>query len=184
MGVLETGIRNFSAWQRNASNLLAWKTSRAFNGHRIIIERSADGVHFYPINELIPNNPQGLEKQYQFEDLNPLDRSFYRLVIVYGNNRKDYSIIKEVRRAGVGTQIILQNPAGSFLNAVIQTSQQGAARVQVLSMSGQVLQDGIVFCQPGNNVYQQDLSQFSVGKYIMRMELRGRVLSKSFLLIK
>ena len=182
VGVLETGFKNFSVWEAPAANKLSWKTARHFNGHTIYIQKSNDGSHFTDFGQINPGNSDGTERFFNFEDPVPYGVTFYRLMVLSGNNRKEYSIVKEIRRTKqVPISLNFQNPVSNNFAGTIYLTKKGPVDITITAMNGQVAWKGIFFGQEGQNNFNTNLSSLHSGKYFISVSNGKDLVTRSFI---
>lgn len=120
---------------------LDWASSAEINTSHFIIERSADGVHFTPIETIqAAGNSQGTIRYYK-EDKNPLTgRSYYRLKMVDLDGKSDYSTVRTVLITAKQSVIIARNPVQNVLEFI--TTGTMYTEWKIINASGQVLKQG------------------------------------------
>ncbi len=183
--VLQQGISHFSVWETPRSNRITWETGRHFDGHLVYIERSADGRVFEEIGQVNPGPSTGEERTFQFEDLSPLPLAFYRLLVISGNNRREYSPVKELRRKdGAALQLNFQNPVSHFIEGMLYSGSGGRAELAVIDGAGRRLMQSAMFISPGQTSISRDLSSLPSGKYFIQVRLGGQQITKGFILLK
>lgn len=183
--VLEGGIRDFAVWEAAASNVLSWKTHREFNGHTILVERSADARTYVAIGQIDIPLADGRERSFRFEDNDPLPHGFYRLVILSQNHSRRYSMVKESKRTkGSSFNIQFQNPVYGRLNATLHSPYTGKIGISITNNMGQVLFREDASCRAGSNFISKDLSFLGDGKYYITLRTSNQVITRSFVKLK
>lgn len=116
--VLPVELSSFKAKkQSNTEVLLQWETLSEKNSRSFMVERSADGVHFLAIGEVLAKSNTSALNSYSFVDKRPLNGyNYYRLKQVDLNNDVDYSKIEAVKNDLNELNIsIFPNPASNHI---------------------------------------------------------------------
>lgn len=83
---------SFSGLHRNHINQLEWRTASELQNKLFVVERSADGMHFYKIGELPGHEKSNTLIVYAFNDNTPLpSKNYYRLKQVDFDGQATYS---------------------------------------------------------------------------------------------
>ena len=83
---------SFSGLHRNHINQLEWRTASELQNKLFVVERSADGIHFYKLGELPGHEKSSTLTVYTFNDDVPLpSKNYYRLKQVDLNGQVAYS---------------------------------------------------------------------------------------------
>lgn len=182
IGVLETGIKNFSVWEARSSNKISWKTARHFNGHTIFIQKSTDGSYFTDMGTIDPGLSDGTERFFAFEDPAPYAITFYRLMVLSGNGKKEYSVVKEIRRTQqLPISFNFQNPVRDHLAGIILLEKRGPVDIIITSLNGQAVWKGVYFGQEGPNSFTTNLPSLTSGKYIITLRAGQNQITRTFI---
>ena len=97
-GALPVSLLDFTGVLQNKSVLLKWKIATQKNLTRFVIERSADGNRFLPINSIMATGVSTYTRNYSIMDEQPLQGiNFYRLKLVDADGKFTYSNIVAVK---------------------------------------------------------------------------------------
>ncbi|WP_338769294.1 T9SS type A sorting domain-containing protein [Bernardetia sp. ABR2-2B] len=187
--VLPLEFTEFRGEKVKEQNLLHWATAREFNTSHFEIERSNDAMDFIKIGELKAGN-NNLENQiYQYWDKEPQNgTNYYRLKQVDLDGTFTYTKTIAIDNQGIITAFELQkmypNPAQnaiSFIFAVPTSNSE--IQVEIFDSNGKSVSKNINTYPKGIQNFNQNLSSFSKGLYILRISnlKTGKVLTEKFI---
>jgi Secretion system C-terminal sorting domain len=149
---------------------LNWETASETNNDFYSIERSFDGLRFTEVADVNGSGTTTTKQRYAFEDVNAAkvataNMAYYRLkqTDFDGNFAYSHIVTVDLRR---GTfQINPINAANDYVT--FETSREVAEdiEVQVIDMSGRIMESKNVTISEGFNQVSLDLSQLSTGIY-------------------
>ena len=159
---LPVTIGSFTAQPENDQTLLQWTTLMEENTAYFSVEYSHDSLQWEQVGTVVAAGNSSTPKNYQFIHAAPAPgNDFYRIVEYDLDGQPNYSQIREVSFAGKSVTNFYPNPT---INMVTITTADGAPRsVQLLNMSGQVLQM-IPQLNSGGSI---DLSRYAAGIYLL-----------------
>ncbi|MBS1660439.1 MAG: T9SS type A sorting domain-containing protein [Bacteroidetes bacterium] len=120
-----------------AGNKLGWTTASESGVKEFVVERSADGVTYFPIGVVAAGG--GV---YSFVDGAPGPVNFYRLKMVDIDGAFSYSPVKKVGGAAGVSLSCYPNPVVDYVN--VKVGGSGAAKYMISSLDGKILQSGII----------------------------------------
>lgn len=147
---------------------LNWTVSEAYNFSHFVIERSANGISYQPINVINYNDQRAA---YAYTDINPgSNKWFYRLKLVDIDGKFSYSRIVSSRViCGSEQQArlnIYPNPAQSSVNI---NSNKAISKIQVYTAQGQLVSQRVIGqTQPATCLLQLD-NKMSKGLYFIQV---------------
>jgi len=172
-GVLPVTCVDFSAERKNNRVNLKWSTATESNADHYNIERSVDGRSFNKIGTLAA---KGSGSAYSFTDEGVAQKGiyFYRLLAVDkdGSNRYTCNTVK-VSVEGGKDQIfgnIYPNPVKDEMMVQLQRSYAGNVGLQIISSTGQVMQQTAVNLQSADVKISLNTSGLSSGVYVLRLQ--------------
>lgn len=118
VSVLPVKLNGFTARkQNNTEVLLKWETLSEKNSRSFIVERSADGVRFMSIGEVLAKGDANTLNNYSFIDKQPVNGyNYYRLRQIDLNNDEDFSKVEVVKFTIDGNNLqVYPNPASTYL---------------------------------------------------------------------
>jgi hypothetical protein len=158
-GTLPLKLLSFTAGKVADINLLKWTTTEEINTEEFEVERNT-GNGFTKIGFVKAAGNSGIEKQYVFEDKQPIaGTNHYRLKMVDKDGHAEYSKIVTVQSYGSTGISIYPNPVQSKLFV------EGAANgiwYQIKNTSGQVVTTGRL-----NNSDGINLGTLPTGIYVL-----------------
>lgn len=143
--VLSLAWGGFTAEKSGRTALLKWSTLQEVNTDKFIIERSKDGIHFYPIGTLkASGNTSGITF-YNTNDGAPLAGiNYYRISQTDRDGKILYSEVRSVSfDFAPATIIISPNPAKDHINISVSGNKQ-TLHVSLLNSVGQIISSVIM----------------------------------------
>ena len=132
---------DFTGVLQNKSVLLKWKIATEKHITSFVIERSADGNRFLPINNLQVKGLSTFTRNYSITDERPLKGvNFYRLKIFDIDDKFTYSNIVAVKINTDNKLQVFPNPADRILFAEA-TGNNESAIVQIVDEGGRKLKE-------------------------------------------
>jgi hypothetical protein len=134
--VLPVRFTNFSGTSLSNYNLVQWKAEAVANVEKIVVQKSADGIRFEPLGEVLNWNEffDG-----NMRDLSPFSRTYYRLAIYNSNRSIDYSNIVILEREKGSAITAYPNPASKLLNIQINYTNPGSYFLKLYNNMGQLV---------------------------------------------
>lgn len=127
----------FNASKQASSAVLKWSISNT-NIEQFIIQRSADGNTFFDITAVTAD---ATITSYTATDPQPLSGiNYYRVKIIYTNNRVEYSLIRVVVFSEFTQLRVFPNPAYNTITVIIPKEQERSKQViEVINSTGQLV---------------------------------------------
>jgi hypothetical protein len=164
MNILPVSLTSFDANKMNGAIQLNWTTSSENNNSHFIVERSDDGINFYPIGTVKGHGTTSVPQQYVFTDSRTTGhtRIFYRLRQVDFNGNAEYSKVVRVTLEQQWIEAsVYPNPGrGQF---TLKADLRKIRSITILNMSGAELRK-LPLQQ------QQDVSDLMPGIYLIRLK--------------
>jgi hypothetical protein len=181
MNVLPVQLVSFTASVANPSLVdLRWSTGSEQNSNYFIVERSADGQKFDPV-QTVPaagNSQQVLN--YLAKDVHPLKGvSYYRLKMVDLDGKFMYSETRMVNIGGNTDLSMYPNPA--IDRTFIELNDNKALKVTVIDNAGREL---LSIVRPTEAVLPLDVSRLAAGLYFVIIDLEDKTRITKKLLIR
>ncbi|WP_338792975.1 T9SS type A sorting domain-containing protein [Bernardetia sp. MNP-M8] len=187
--VLPLELTEFGGEKVKEQNLLHWATAREFNTSHFEIERSSDAMDFIKIGELKSGNKKMENQLYQYWDAEPqIGINYYRLKQVDLDGTFTYTKTIAIDNQGIITSFEIQkmypNPAQNSINFVFAVpSSNSELQIEIFDSNGKSVAATTESYQKGIQNFNQNLSNFSKGLYILRVSnvQTGEVLTKKFI---
>ena len=166
------------------SVIVKWVTSSEMNNNHFEVERSLDMKNFKTVALILDGFiAEGTGKTYQFkEDAGEVKKGktvYYRLKQFDTDGKVNYSVVMAVKlegKAAVNTMQIFPNPTGDMLSVHLNTVDQAAAEIRVVSLSGQTRLSKQSNITKGNTIIQvEGLNQLAPGMYMAQLIMNGKV---------
>lgn len=174
---LPVSLISFSAVRKTVFNEISWSTSLEEKIHHFVLEKSSDGQTFDVLAN-VPSKWNGLGPvNYLYNDPNPFNATYYRLVSVDIDGSKTYHKTVIVKRSGQTLQVI--PTVCNDQTWVYSTLNNFPCNMNVFDASGRlVMRQEIVL----NSKTPLQLGTLSPGIYILRF--RGNDLDQSIRILK
>jgi len=176
-------LRSFSVTQKVSVNLVKWTTELESNIEYFEVERSYDGVNFYPINRQEARNTPGIS-HYNFAD-NDLSPGiiYYRLKMVEHGSIIRYSVIIRTTTEGENMNLkIVPNPVVYNFSVMYKSLQDEVVTIQIKDITGRILHTLKEGVNRGQNViYLQNLPTWPAGVYFLSLQNKEEVKQIKFI---
>lgn len=165
-GALPVSLIEFLATPKEQEVQLHWTVSLQRQIRHYEVEGSGDGRNFKKLGQLTATQTQAEQAFYAFTDQKPLSGpNYYRLRIVDQDGSFSYSPIRMVTFGAGNTVQILPNPTKGAVEVMFTAATEGSTTVNVLDMSGRLLQTRTIERQRGSNNVSIDLGGLAQGVY-------------------
>ena len=175
-------LRSFSVTQKATANLVKWTTELESNIEYFEVERSYDGVSFYPINKQDARNDPGTSN-YNFSDnsFSP-GTVYYRLKMVEHGNIIRYSVTVRTMSGAENTQLrIVPNPVVANFSVIYNSLRDDKVIIQITDIAGRVIHTLRENVNSGQNViYLQNLPSWPAGVYFLSIQGRDETKREKF----
>jgi hypothetical protein len=181
MNVLPIQLLSFTASVVNASLVdLRWSTASEQNSDYFIVERSADGLRYDPIQTVAAAGNSHLVLNYTTKDSHPLRGiSYYRLRMVDLDGTVTYSEVRVVNTGNNTELAMYPNPAAD--RTFIQLNDNKVLKVTVIDNAGRAL---VSIIRPTQAVLPVDVSGLAAGLYFVIIDLGDKTRVTKKLLIR
>jgi hypothetical protein len=157
----------FEVTKNNSVKELHWQTTDEVNTNHYIVERSDDGIHFYPIGKVQANNTAGIQNYYWNDYASISYIAYYRIAELDLNGDHTYSSIKSISDRTDEIQI-LPNPTEGQLVVKGLFSKDEQVQIRIVNSLGQVIIKEDVI---PNSLLEiiLNLSGFAPGIYVLNL---------------
>ncbi len=152
---------------------LDWSTASEFNSDYFEIMRSTNGINFETIGRMNAAGFSNLEKQYTFEDKNPLaGNNYYRLKQIDQDGKICYSniVILNFEKDLLEIQNTYPNPSRNQISIEYFAYSDKTAFFRIYNMIGQLVQSQKEEINIGENLTAIDLRQLQGGVYLLEIQ--------------
>lgn len=174
----------YAACINNGSALeLNWETQSEINNNYFTIERSIDGVYFYPIAQIQGQGNSSQPHLYRYVDNDMLsEQSYYRLRQTDFNGQSELFPTRAFDRKSCvetnGGLYCFPNPAFNSIVVQFNSEQEGGAIIVWADLSGRIYQKDPIQINKGLNNFEFNLSDLPAGTYILSLQgnipMKGR----------
>ncbi len=175
VGTLPIYLHKFSVTQSGSVNLVKWTTEMESDMEHFILERSADGRSFFPINMQAASNTVG-PNNYSYADNSFMPGvNFYRLKMVELGEVITYSIIiKTVTEGEKNVLRMAPNPVVDKFSLQYFSSQDDVITIEIKDVAGRVMKTARESVNKGQNlVYLQASPTWPSGMYLLTVQDRS-----------
>ncbi len=172
-GVLPIALTNFNGKLVNDTVNLYWNTAVEINVKEIMVERSADAVHF---TQLLVNSAKGINGSgaaYSVFDPNPYSGiNYYRLKTVDVDGSYSYSGVLKIKVPVKDKLFITQsypNPVYDLLNVEIQSDKNQVINLSVFDFTGKLFTTQKIMLRKGVNKTSVPFEKAAGGIYILKI---------------
>ncbi len=165
----DTRFLLFSARLVDRQTQILWKTTKDINTDYYEVQRSPDSLTFTKLFNVENNGTGAAINDYQALDPSPLNGfDYYRLKNVEKDGNYTYSYIVSVH-FGPGVVITAYpNPVISILHISLYVSETSNISAGLYDARGRMVQSKQIKVEPGENIYQWNISNLAHGEYFIR----------------
>lgn len=186
--ILSSKLISFTAAEAQNSSNLNWRISGNTNVDYIDIERSLNGINFYPINKIAAQG--GIETaDYSYTDrLTNISQPiiYYRLRIADRNGNSSYSevvLVKHLFNYALQVRVNPNPVTNNRMQLYITVPDNAAATVQLIHTSGAVVHTQQQLLSKGNNYLSiNGNSKWEKGMYILRITTNEATVQQKILI--
>lgn len=165
---LPVELLDFSGKIKDEVNHLYWETASELNSDYFEILRSDNGMDFTKIGEVDAAGNSNTVRYYDLIDYEPLQISYYKLVIVDYNGSKEYSnVVRLERGVDVQSVSVQPNPSNGNFDLSINSTSDKDIRYRIYDYTGRIIVDQPISIVSGINRYPVDLSTEANGIYTL-----------------
>jgi hypothetical protein len=168
--VLAVEFTNISVVAKGTMNVINFSTATEKDIKEFAIERSVNNRTWEVIGTKAAVGGTKTTN-YSFNDVNPTTLSYYRVRSIETNGKDQLSKIVAVKRNGgkLAVNMVSPVPTTEGVNVDFSTSKIGTLNVVITDIVGKVVKTERFTTIEGNNLMRLNLSNLSVGTYILSM---------------
>jgi uncharacterized repeat protein (TIGR01451 family) len=170
--ILPVRLTDFRGQIKTSGVLLSWTTQTEIENDYFVLYRSYDGINFVSVDTIKGGGTTSYLQKYQFNDNTVImtDKAFYKLESVNFDRTKSYTstILVKFTQANSGALTIgnvVPNPSKQNSYAEVNVSQKGDYRIQLITTTGQVVDQQIRSLLPGFQKIEIERKKLSAGMY-------------------
>jgi hypothetical protein len=181
--LLTATLKYFTAWKAPEGNILKWVSLNEYNNASFEVERSVDGVNYKTIDHIAGQVNSNSEKDYQYIDLSPPAKSFYRLKMTATSGKSVYSkVISVDREFYINSKVRFSNIVSNQLALEINGLQQEKVSIKIVDQSGREVYHQNAKINSGNNLI--NINTGNIAKGIYYLVVSGAAYREAFLFLK
>ena len=181
---LPVTFSNYDVKCNDKGALIKWSTATEQNSDRFEIQRSTNGIDWATIDNVIAAGSSTSLRNYQYLDIYG-GTAFYRIRQVDTDGRFIYTAIKSTNcKAGQFDITLFPVPAKDKLNIVVQSDKELKTDLQVLDMTGKIVQRTIIQINKGNNNIVLDINNLPGGQYLLVSSDPAVLINKKFTIVR
>jgi len=165
--VLAADLKYFTAWKMPEGNILRWVSLKEYDNAFFEVERSTDGINYNVINRLPGQVNSNAEKNYEYTDLSPLSKSFYRLKMITTSGKASYSNIIKVDRTNANFKVRFGNIVNDQLSLRVNDVKEQRMSIKIIDPSGREVYQQNSKINPGENLININSNKLSNGFYYL-----------------
>jgi hypothetical protein len=163
--VLAADLKYFTAFRSPDGNILKWVSLKEYDNAFFEIERSVDGANFSTIDRIAGQINSTSEKDYQYLDLSPPTKSYYRLKMITRNGRNSYSNIIRIDRGKLNSKITFNNLVTDQIALQISNLTQDRLQIKIIDQAGREIYHQTTKINPDNSLVNINTATISKGLY-------------------
>ncbi len=179
---LPVTFKSFDGVMQNGQSLLKWTTTNEINNKGFDVERSTDGQVFNPIGFVAGQNNSGIENNYTYTDVKPVNGvNYYRLKQIDNDGKFAYSSIIQLKNVIADfAWSVYPNPIVNDGWMQVQLPNAAKVSVQVISSKGNIISmidKGTL--QTGTYSIPLNMNTVAKGIYIVKLNVDNKTYSKT-----
>ena len=165
--ILAAELKYFTAWKQPEGNILKWTSLKEYDNTFFEIERSVDGLNYETIDRIAGQLRSNSEKDYQYIDLSPPSKSFYRLKMITTGGKASYSNIIKVDRTNANFKVRVGNIVNDQLSLRVNDVKEQRMSIKIIDPSGREVYQQNSKIKPGENLININANNLSNGFYYL-----------------
>lgn len=167
---LPVELRSFTGEMADGINRLKWTTETEKNVAWHMLERSADGSIWKEIYRQAGQVSSNTPTDYAFDDMHPLQKSYYRLRTVDLDGQAVLSSIVVLTRQDVfGIDKVYPSPTSDRLNINFTVPGESELQIHVADITGKIVLEQQISASKGRQSTFLSLQSLPAGVYLLSM---------------
>ena len=172
--ILSADLKYFTAMKAPEGNILKWVSLKERDNASFEIERSVDGMNFKSLDRIAGQLNSGSEKDYQYIDLSPPAKSFYRLKMNTPAGKSTYSkVIRVDREFYLNSRVRFSNRVSSQLALEVNADKQETLSIKIVDASGRDMYHQNTKVNSGSNIININTRNITSGIYYLQVSGAG-----------
>lgn len=181
-GTVPVSMSALQAQKKTHTVVLQWSTYSEQNSHHFEIQKSTDGKSFVHVASIPAAGNSSQVKRYSIEDLHPATgNNIYRVIAIDVNEQKEFSNRLNVAFSPSGfiAGEVYSNPVVNQVTLDLESANKQLAFISIYSAEGKLLSSEKIWVS-GNLLYRKNWNSMPAGRYNIRIEVAGEVITRSF----
>lgn len=181
--VLPVTLVDFTAHYNGRYVELNWMTVSELNSDYFVVERSADGLDFVPVNTIDAAGNSNVNLSYEINDFEPVNGvTYYRIKQVDSNGEFVYTEVRSVQIENKYDQLTLfPNPANDKITVTFYASEKEDFSLQLVDATGRLVYVNSITSNAGMNAVDLDLTLINRGVYFVSITNKNETLQSKFI---
>lgn len=174
---------SYTGTVQDNGNFLKWTTAAEVDNDFFTLEHSTDGINYRVVAIVDGAGTTSLTNNYNFLHTDaPAGLSYYRLSTTdFNGNVENQGVVTLVRaQVGFGFVNVFPVPARETLNVNFNAVNNGAVRMEIFNVTGQLVATQNVNANAGVNSVAVDVKQYAVGTYFLVINNGAEVATTKF----
>ena len=185
-GTLPIFLHKFSVTGNASVNMVKWTTALESNMEYFELERSTDGVNFFPINKQGAQNSPGTSNYSYADNGFSTGTNYYRLKIVEHGGIIRYSVIIKTITDGETSELkVVPNPVVGNFSLTYQSLEEDNVTIEIKDVAGRLIHTMKEIVNKGHNViYIQSSPTWNAGVYFISVKDKNETKLVKFVKVK
>lgn len=177
---LPVEVTSFTAEAEAEENKITWLTATESNTEYHIIQRTTNNSNnWMEIGRIRAAGNSNAALRYEMMDVNPMLKSYYRLVTIDFDQSETISDVISVERKANSVEVdVYPNPAITTLNVDFTSVIRESVEISVIDLTGRVVKSYVVEAVEGVNHIEIDLFRYIPGVYFVSLETTSETITR------
>ena len=168
VSLLSATLKYFTALKASEGNILKWVSLSENDNAFFEVERSLDGAHYSTIYRIAGQGNSKSEKDYEYVDLSPSGKSFYRLKMISSAGKNGYSnVVRVDREPSPNSKLIFGNIVTNQVALQINNATEQNASIKIVDAVGKEIYHQSTKINPGDNLLNINTANIAKGFYYL-----------------
>ncbi len=177
---LPVEVTSFTAEAKGEENKIVWLTASESNTEFHIIQKSTtNSNNWMEVGRIRAAGDSNSANRYELMDVNPMLKTYYRLVTVDFDQKESISEVISVERDAVAGEIdIYPNPATTTLSIDFSSLVRETVNIKLVDLTGRLVKNYEIEAVEGINNTSIDLFRFIPGVYFVSLETTSETITR------
>ncbi len=173
---LPVEMTRFEARKNEDHVRLLWETSSEVNSDYFMVEKSENGIDFYPLQKVKSKGNAMSLTRYNVLDENPFyGINYYRLRQVDLDGKEELSELISLRYHIDSKLTLFPNPVKDQMNILVENDLFGEVMIEIFNQQGQLLYQKMMMISEGHiRLNTSELNLMGVGVYYLSVNHKGQ----------